>query len=70
MKIIPEHVVRDYQKGRIGWREACRRLDLEKFSDLEFLLKKHGLSQYEPDGVESAQRISELDNLLYDDGER
>ena len=70
LKTTPKDILRAYSEGRIGWREACRQLDLEKFSELDAQLKKHGLRQYQPDPAESSARMSELDKWLYDEGEQ
>ncbi|NBO18561.1 MAG: hypothetical protein EBV03_04910 [Proteobacteria bacterium] len=60
-------VLRAFSDGHIGWREACRRLDLDHFSQLEALMKRHQLAFYQPDRSATARRMSDLDKLLYPD---
>jgi hypothetical protein len=62
-------VLKAYSEGHVGWREASRRLDVEKFSEIEELLKKHGFPLWQPDTEESRRRMAALDKLLYAEDE-
>jgi hypothetical protein len=58
-------VLKAFGDGHIGWREACRKLDLETFGELDTLMKEHKIPLYQPDPKESAKRMQALDALLY-----
>lgn len=61
--------LRAYSDGHIGWREACRRLDLENYDELEVLLKNNEISNYKPSSAEYLANIDVVDEFLYDDWE-
>jgi hypothetical protein len=58
-------ILRAFSEGHIGWRDACRRLDLEKFDQLEELMIKHNLGFYQPEKTQSQDKIDAVDNWLY-----
>ena len=62
-------ILKAFSEGKIGWREACRRLDIESFSELEGLMKSDGFSLYQPDPAESAKQANDLDIFLYGEEE-
>lgn len=61
--------LRAYSDGHIGWREACRRLGLGSFGELELALKANNFSAFSPKTSEYRENIDAVDAFLYDDWE-
>ena len=59
--------LRAYSDGHIGWREACRRLDLENYDELEALLKANKISPPAPNSADYHANIKSVDDFFYGD---
>jgi len=59
------YLLRAVSEGHISWREACHRLGLSTFDELDNLLKANGLSLFQPDEETSAAKMAKLNQLLY-----
>ena len=59
------HVLKAYSEGYVGWREACRKLQIETFPELDTLLKAHHITCYQPSSEDFYNRMAQLDDLLY-----
>ncbi len=63
-----EYILRSFSEGNIGWREACRRLNIQDFNELDDLLKAHNLCLYQANSRQYIAHNQAIDCLLYDDG--
>lgn len=62
-----QYNLRAYSDGHLGWREVCRRLDLENYDSLEVLLKINNITPPTPDCAEYLANIKSVGDFLYDD---
>jgi len=62
---LPKDILHQFSEGRIGWREACRRLDLDSYNELDTMMRQHHMPLFQPDAAQAAARTSALDALLY-----
>lgn len=60
-------ILRAFSDGHLGWREAARRLNLERYEQLDALRKQYRLPLYQPDEDERRALMDESDEALYGD---
>lgn len=58
-------ILRAFSQGEIGWREACRKLDLETFDELQLLMRENGVALYQPSSRETENKLDALEKLLH-----
>lgn len=56
-------ILRRYSLGELGWREACRQLDI-KLDELHALMQAHGLPLYSPPPEEASGARDALNDWL------
>ena len=63
----PRDIIRAFSEGRISWRDACNRLQIDDYAALDALRMAYGFPRYEGDAALTQAKIDSIDTLLYAD---